>query len=57
MGRRYKVKGRPGHYVVRDKRGRFKRWASIHRSIKVDARRKVGMKRRQSGYGHIQDYG
>jgi len=57
LGRRYKVKGRPGHYVERDRRGRFKRWAAVHRSIKVDARRKVGQKRPQSGYGHIQDYG
>jgi len=56
MGRRYKVKGRPGHYVVRDRRGRFKRWVKINRSIRADARRKVGQKRKEPGYGHIQDY-
>ena len=56
MARRYKVKRAPGHYVVRDKRGRFKRWTSIPRSIKADARRKVKQKRTESGFGHIQDY-
>ncbi|MCL6579283.1 MAG: hypothetical protein K6T73_07850 [Candidatus Bathyarchaeota archaeon] len=56
MGRRYKVKRAPGHYVERDRRGRFKRWAEIHRSISVDKRRKVEQKRSESGFGHVQDY-
>jgi hypothetical protein len=56
MGRRYKVKRAPGHYVERDRRGRFKKWTGVHRSIRADARRKVGQKRKESGYGHIQDY-
>jgi len=39
MGRRYKVKRAPGHYVERDRRGRFKKWTGVHRSIRADARR------------------
>jgi len=56
LGRRYKIKGRPRHYVERDRRGRFKKWTNVHRSIRADAVRKVGQKRKEHGYGHIQDY-
>ncbi|HDO41696.1 MAG TPA: hypothetical protein ENH03_02210 [Candidatus Bathyarchaeota archaeon] len=56
MGRRFKVKGRPGYYVVRDRRGRFKRWAKINRSIRVDSRKKVPQTRKEHGYGHLTDY-
>jgi hypothetical protein len=56
LGRRYKIKSRPRHYVERDRRGRFKKWTKVHRSIRADAVRKVGQKRKEPGYGHIQDY-
>jgi hypothetical protein len=56
MARRYKVGRAPGHYVVRDRRGRFKRWSSIPRSIRVDARRRTPQRRKAGGYGHLQDY-
>jgi len=56
LGRRYRVKRTPGHYVRRDRRGRFQKWTSIPRGIRVDARKKVSQKRRESGYGHRQDY-
>ncbi|MEM2512730.1 MAG: hypothetical protein QXU81_00195 [Candidatus Bathyarchaeia archaeon] len=56
MGRRYKIKKRPRHYVVRDRRGRFKDWVGIGRSVRADKRRKVSQKRSEPGYGHIQDY-
>jgi hypothetical protein len=56
LGRRYKIEGRPRHYVERDRRGRFKKWTKVHRSIRADAVRKVGQKRKEPGYGHIQDY-
>ncbi|MEM4727704.1 MAG: hypothetical protein QXD04_05580 [Candidatus Bathyarchaeia archaeon] len=56
MARRYRMRRAPGHYVVRDRRGRFKRWSSIPRSISVDRRRRVGQRRREPGYGHLQDY-
>ena len=56
MGRRYKIKRAPGYYVERDRRGRFKRWTKISRSIRVDKRRKVPQRREEPGYGHRQDY-
>ena len=56
MGRRYRVKRTPGHYVQRDRRGRFLRWTSIPGGIRVDRRKKVAQKREESGYGHQQDY-
>lgn len=64
MGRRGKVRGKPGHYVVRDRYGRFKRWSGVRRSISVDKRRRVGSRRMpktrtgrpKRGYGHKGDY-
>jgi len=54
--RRYKVKRRPGYYVVRDRLGRFKRWVKIPRSISVDATRKAKHQPKRPGYGHKGDY-
>jgi len=53
-----------GFYVVRDKKGRFKRWSSKGRSLSHDRRKKVSSKRipktkkgkLRSGYGHRGDY-
>jgi len=58
VGKRYKLRRAPGYYVVRDARGRFKRWAKIPRSISVDKRRKAEKTkpRSQPGYGHQVDY-
>jgi len=56
LGRRYKIKRAPGYYVERDRRGRFKKWTKIPRSIRVDKRKKVAQRRREPGYGHRQDY-
>jgi len=42
------------YYVVRDKKGRFKRWIRIGRSLKID-RRKIAKRRVKSGYGHKGD--
>lgn len=56
MGRRGKARNKPGHYVFRDKRGRFKDWVSILRSIAADARRKTRKKLKKPGYGHLGDY-
>jgi len=56
LGRRYKVKRVPGHYVQRDQKGRFKKWTSIPKGIRVDKRKKVPQERKESGYGHRQDY-
>lgn len=56
MGRRYKVPRAPGAYVERDRRGRFKKWTKVHRSIRADSRRKVRQRRSEPGYGHVQDY-
>lgn len=61
---RGKVKGKPAHYVKRDKRGRFKKWTGVGRSIRADRRKKVGhkripktrTKRLRTGYGHKGDY-
>ena len=56
MGRRYRIKRASSHYVQRDKLGRFKKWTGIGRGIQVDKRRKVGQKKKETGYGHTQDY-
>ena len=56
MGRRYRIKRAPGYYVQRDRHGRFKKWTSIPRGIRIDARKKVEQKRSEPGYGHRQDY-
>jgi len=56
MGKRYRIKRTPGHYVQRDKRGRFKKWTNIPKGIHVDKRKKVGQKRKEHGFGHQQDY-
>ena len=53
MGRRYRLKSRPGYYVERDRYGRFKKWTKIPRSIKVDKRKKA--KKVKPGYGHKGD--
>lgn len=53
-----------GHYVTRDKMGRFKRWISIGKSIAADRRKKVGSSRiprdanggLMSGFGDLGDY-
>jgi len=54
--KRGKVKGRPGHYVVRDSFGRFKDWSYIPRSIRVDARVEAKHHPKEPGYGHKGDY-
>jgi len=54
--RRYRIKRAGGYYVQRDSKGRFKKWTSMPRGIQVDKRKKVGQKRKESGYGHQQDY-
>ena len=51
MARRYKI-GR--FYVIRDKKGRFKRWVSIGRSLRADRRRK-SKRRVKAGYGYKGD--
>jgi len=64
MARRGKVRSKGGHYVERDKYGRFKRWHGVRRSISVDKRRYVGPGRiprtrtggLKRGYGHKGDY-
>jgi hypothetical protein len=56
LGRRYRVKRTPGHYVQRDRRGRFRDWTSIPRGIRRDAAKKAPERRKESGYGHRQDY-
>ena len=55
-GPRYKVKGKPGAYVIRDSKGRFKKWVRIRRSISTDKARKAKKKASRPGYGHVADY-
>lgn len=45
-----------GHYVVRDKHGRFKKWAGVGRSLSADRRKKSKKHPKKSGYGHLGDY-
>lgn len=53
MGRRYRVRN---HYVERDKKGRFKDWTNIGKSIHADARQSAKFKPSKTGYGHLGDY-
>ena len=43
-------------YMVRDKRGRFKKGANIGRSIKADRRVRAKNRSKKPGYGHQGDY-
>jgi hypothetical protein len=52
MAKRYRVLN---HYVVRDKYGQFKRWSSIGRSTRMDARTKAKLGK-VARYGHLVDY-
>lgn len=61
--RRYKicrrVKGKAKKscsYVIRNKKGQFRRWSNIGRSIRVDARVKAKHRPKKVGYGHTGDY-
>ena len=54
MGRRYKLRNRPGYYVERDRKGRFKRWAKIKRSLAQDRVWEAPLTTK-SGYGHRYD--
>jgi hypothetical protein len=55
MGRRYRLKAKPGAYVERGRGGRFKKWTPIERSIPSDAARLAG-RPAKPGYGHRGDY-
>jgi hypothetical protein len=56
MGRRGKVKGKPGAYVERDREGKFKDWTSVYRSIRADMGKTAKFHPKKSGYGHLGDY-
>lgn len=56
MGRRYRLKSKPGAYVERDSHGRFKKWTGVGRSIRVDRRVKAKHVPSRGGYGHLGDY-
>ncbi len=56
MGKRYRVKRTPGHYVQRNRRGQFKDWTSIPKGINIDKRKKAKKKGKEPGHGHRVDY-
>ena len=59
MGKRYRIGRAPNHYVVRDRRGRFKKWTKIMPlGVSADKARKAKKKlpRSKPGYGHRADY-
>ena len=56
MGRRYKVSGKPGAYVERNRKGQFKDWTGIGRSIPIDAAKKSKTHPKKPGHGHEGDY-
>jgi len=56
MGRRYKVPGKPAAYVERNKKGQFKDWSGIGRSIRADTARKAKRHPKKTGHGHEGDY-
>ena len=53
MARRYRIKW---HYVVRDRKGRFKSWSNVGRSIRADTRKRARTHPKRRGYGHLGDY-
>ena len=55
MSKRTRVKHGSGRtmYLIRDKKGRFKKWTNIGRSINRDKRTRA--KRVKPGYGHRGD--
>lgn len=56
MGRRYRMRAKPGAYVERDRHGRFKKWTSVGKSIRADRRVKARHHPKKRGYGHRGDY-
>ena len=56
MGRRYKVPGKPAAYVERNKKGQFKDWTNIGRSIRDDTAHKAKHHPKKVGHGHEGDY-
>jgi len=54
-GPRYSVKGKRSAWVIRDKKGRFKRWVKKKRSLATDRVWKAS-KAEAPGYGHRKDY-
>lgn len=56
MGRRYRLRSKPGAYVERDRYGQFKKWTSVGKSIRVDRRIKAKHVPSRGGYGHLGDY-
>ncbi len=51
-GPRYRLKG---HYVQRDREGKFREWTDIHRGIDIDAALKAKHQTTTPGYGHLKD--
>lgn len=53
-GRRYRIKGRPYHWAVRNADGTFRKWTRIKRSLAVDKAKKAKTKVKP-GYGYRGD--
>jgi len=51
--RRYKI-GK--YYVTRDRKGRFRNWVRIGKSLAIDRKRKAYYKPKKSGQGNTGDY-
>jgi len=56
MGRRQRLKAKPGAYVERGRGGKFKKWTPVERSIRADAARLARTRPTKPGYGHRGDY-
>lgn len=64
MARRYvvckatgsRIHKRSCTYVVRSKKGTFKKWTNIGRSTKADSRVRSKRRVKKRGYGHLGDY-
>ncbi len=44
------------YYVVRDSKGRIKKWVKVGSSLKADRKRKSSNKPKRKGRGHKGDY-
>jgi len=50
------LKAKPGAYVERSRKGEFKKWTPVERSIPADAARLAVNRPTKPGYGHRGDY-
>jgi len=56
MGTRYRLASKSAAYVERNKKGEFKKWTGIGKSIRADKAHKAKNHPTKVGHGHEGDY-